>query len=317
MQLFHRFKFNMKKILFLTIVAFALLIPVFYVNAEDGSNQKDSDNQQSSTTSTSDQNQGKQDFSGVYNKFEQDAKGFAEAKKEYDSDDNSNVPSIKDNYVQQSQKVLVSTINVIMQRNQQLKDEVDGNDGYYGNVGKDVSEMLDQDNKKLSQYVSEVNLASTTSTLSQAASEIKNFRLQQQSYLRKLIISAHINRYQDTVIKTAQNRSKIIGNEIGLVKGQGLDTSSLESSLSQANTNINQAVSSIGSANDVLNNQTIDSDGLTLIQDYLDGAEQSIKGAYQFFKQIAIDGNVLFLNKTSGENIVPFGNSTSTGTSTQ
>lgn len=317
MQLFHRFKSNMKKILFLTIVAFALLIPVFYVNAEDGGNQKNFGNQQDSAAPALNQGQEKQDFTGVYNKFEQDAQGFADAKKEYDSDDNSNNPSIKNNYIQQSQKVLVSAINVIMQRNQQLKDEVDGNDGYYGNVGKDVSEMLDQDNKKLGQYISEVDLASTTSTLNQAASEIKNFRLQQQSYLRKLIILAHINRYQDTVIKTAQNRSKIIGNEISLVKGQGLDTSSLESSLSQANTNINQAVSSIGSANDVLNNQTIDSDGLTLIQDYLDGAEQSIKGAYQFFKQIAIDGNVLFLNKTSGENIASFGNSTSTGTSTQ
>ena len=307
----------MKKIFFLTTIAFTLLVPIFYVNAEGYNNQKNSDTQQNSTTSASNQDQENQDFVGVYNKFEQDAQGFAEAKKEYDSDDNRNNPIIKDNYVQQSQKVLVSTINVIMKRNQQLKDEVDGNDSYYGNVGKDVSDMLDQDNKKLDQYISEVDLASTTSTLSQAASEIKNFRLQQQSYLRKLIISAHINRYQDTVIKTAQNRSKIIGNEIGLVKGQGLDTSSLESSLSQANASINQAVSSIGSANDVLNNQTIDSDGLTLIQNYLDGAEQSIKGAYQFFKQIAIDGNVLFLNKASGVNTVPFQNSTSTVTSTQ
>jgi hypothetical protein len=278
-----------------------------YVNAQ-GSNNHDSGNGG---------NQDHQDFSSAYNKFEEDRQGFVEAKNEFDSDDNKTKENVAANYIGQSQKVLVSTINVIVQRNHQLKDEISGSGNYYGSVGKDISGLLDKDNQKLGDYISKVNSASTTPTLGQAASEIKTFRLQQQSYLRRLIISIHMSRYEDSVIKTAQNRSKIIEDEINLVKDQGKDVSSLEKLLSQANSYISQATSSISDANDIINQLTIDSDGLTKIQGYLNDAEQSIKSAYQLFKQIAIDGNVLFSEKSSDKIIIPDQSSTSTATSTQ
>ena len=306
-QLFQHFKSDMKKIIVITIIAAALTISAFHVNAQE-SDSHDSENGK---------NQEHQDFSSAYNKFEQDRQGFVEAKNEFEKDDHGTEESVRVKYVGQSQKVLVSTINVIVQRNRQLKDEIDGNENYYGNVGKDISGLLDQDNQKLGDYISEVNLASTTPTLNRAASEIKTFRLQQQSYLRKLIISAHMNRYEDVVIKTAQSRSKIIEDEINLVKNQGKDISSLEGILLQANFYISQATSSIGDANDIINQQAIDSDGLTKIQEHLDDAEKSIKSAYQLFKQIAIDGNILFSKKPSDEIVIPVQNSTSTATSTQ
>lgn len=315
MRLFRLSKSDMKKIIAITIIAIALTIPSFYVRAEEFNNQQSSSTQQNSE-SDKNQEQESQDFSSAYDKFDQDRKEFENAKGQYEND-SSTSESIRENYVQHSQKVLGSTINVIMQRNSQLRGEIKAKEGYYGNVGKDISGLLDEDNRKLGDYVSKINFATTTSILHQTASEIKTFRGQQQSYLRKLVISAHINRYQETVITNAQNRSRAIEDEINLVKRRGENVSSLENMLAQANTYINQAMYSINDTNDVLGQQTIDSDGLTKIQSLLGGTEQSIKSAYQLFKQIAIDGNVFFSKNFSNETPASIQNSTSTATSTQ
>jgi len=254
------------------------------------------------------------DFSKAYKKFQDEQESFMEAKDKYE---NEKQEAVKNKYIEQSQKVLGSSVDVLMKRNEQLKKQIEGKQSLYGDLGKDIVGMLDSDNQKLDKYTAEINLASTTQALSQAATEIKTYRTQQQSYLRKIVLLAHINQYENTVIQTAQNRSDKLSQKITILKNQGKDVSGLEDLLSQANDKINQARQKLSEIRDNIKTETIDSMKLLDIEGNLSDAQKIIEDIYQLFKQIAINGNELFSKNIEPINpIILPSTSTSTASST-
>jgi len=296
----------MNKILITIALITLLLVPTNAVFADNVSGTKD---------------QGS-DFSKAYKKFQDEQEGFREAKDKYE---NEKQEAVKNQYIEHSQKVLESSINVLIKRNEQLRKQIEGKQNLYGDLGKDIIGMLDSDNQKLDEYTTEINSASTTQMLSQAAAEIKTYRTQQQSYLRKIVLLAHINQYENTVIQTAQNRSDKLSQKITILKNQNKDVSGLEDLLSQANDKINQARQKLSEIRDDIKTETIDSIKLSDIERNLSDAQKVIKDAYQLFKQIAINGNELFSKNVESINpiILPISTSTassigtSTATSTQ
>ncbi len=252
-----------------------------------------------------------QNFSKVYGQFENDVNNFQSAKNSYEQKGHFD-KSFENNYLQQSQKILSDIINVLIFRNQDLSAEIKENSDYYGVAGENILKMIDKDDKALGKLISKTNSVLDAKSLGAVAGNIKNIRFNQQSYLKKLIFSAHLGYYQNTVIKTAQKREKIIGQEIERVKEKGKDTTSLENMLNQADYFVNLAASSTDSASALIGAQNIDAETLSQFQDFLDNAAQSVQSAYKLFKQIAIDGNVLYSKKSSTKKSESLLNTTST-----
>jgi hypothetical protein len=289
----------MKKTLLTIVLITTLLFSAGLVLADNDSVAKDND----------------EDFSSAYKRFENNQKSFQEARDQYQNDKREDA---KNKYIERSQKILENSIDVLVKRNVQLKKQIEKKIEIYGDLGQEIKDMLDSDNQKLNVYSTEIINASTTQSLGQAAGEIKNYRLQQQSYLRKIIILAHISQYEKTVIKTAQTRSDNLTEKISAIKSQGKNVSELEALLSQANAKIEQARNFLDDARDELKEEEIDATALSSVEKYLNDSQQSIKDAYGLFKQIAINGNELYSNKTETETptITDVSNSAATSTAT-
>ncbi len=239
-----------------------------------------------------------QNLSVVYKKFENDVADFQSAKNIYGKNGPAD-KSAQNDYLRESQKILSDIINVLILRNQDLDAEIKENSDYYGNAGKNISDMIGKDNKTLNELFLKTNFVSDAKSLGTVANDIKNIRFNQQSYLKKLILSAHLGHYQEVVIKTAQRREEIIKREIDRVKKRGKDVLSLENMLNQADNFVNLAASSTDLANGLVGSQNIDVETLSQIQDLLSSAIQSVQSAYKIFKQIVIDGNVLYSRKNA------------------
>ena len=233
-------------------------------------------------------------FSDSVNSLKKESEGFIQAKEKYGEDEKDE--TAKSQYLEHGQNALAKSIDVLENRNNQLKKQLESEPGVYGDVGTSIASMLDADNQKLDGFYAVINNSTSTDALSPIASQLRDYRVVQQSYLKKLIILAHINQYENTAIKTAENRSKQLSDKIELIANQNKNISGINAMLSGANNDILQARQSLDNAKNLILQDTIDSVKITDIENYLSQAQSGVKSAYQLFKQIAIDGNGLFVS---------------------
>jgi hypothetical protein len=235
----------------------------------------------------------KNSFSDAVNSFEKEREGFITAKEKYNEDESKE--DNKTQYIEKSKEVLAGSINVLSKRNDELKNQIESESSLYGDLGQSILGMLDADNQKLNDFNFEISSATSTQSLSGTVAKIRDYRVQQQSYLRKLIILAHINQYENSTIKLAENRSQQLATKIDSMKSLNKNIGGLEDLLSQANDNISRAKFDLSTVKNLITQEVMDSVKLGDIETLLVNTQKYVKDAYQSFKDIAINGNQLFM----------------------
>lgn len=244
---------------------------------------------QTSTTTPED------NFSKAMDSFQKEREGFIQAKEKFSENEKAELAQTQ--YLEKSQNVLLSVINVMEKRNEQLESQIQTKSVAYGTSGASLITMLNSDAQTLNGFSTEITNATSSDSLKSVAAQVRAYRVQQQSYLRKLIVLTHINQYESSALSTAENRSHQLEQKISAIKNQNLDTEDLENMLTTAKNNISQAKQDLSDVKDLVVQSTSSVVNIGDLESKLSDAQQFVKDAYQSFKQIAINGNELFVKQ--------------------
>ncbi len=234
------------------------------------------------------------DVSKAMTKFNEERGKFDKSKSLRESNKENNQTEDVD-LVQGTKNLLEKSLDVLEAQNKQLERNVKVKTNEYGDFANDILKNVKENGSKLDEFRDLIISSSSTQNLVGIAGQISDYRNAHRDDIRKLVIFAHLNQFEKTVVRTAQNRNTILSKKIKELKSKGEDVTVLEKLTSDSQSKIDQVETKLS---DVSKEVGLASGGLDLtnIEKELGDISSLVKEIYQIFKQIAIKGNEIFSN---------------------
>ena len=228
------------------------------------------------------------DFSKFFNKFKEEKKNLEKFQSGFIGSRQGS--AYQSQLLEKNRLVLEKAIETMEKRLTQLENRIQSRENVYEGMAAGLLNEIQNNLGTLAQVRTRLGTASTTDILKIIAGELKTYRQGEKNILRKLIVG----QFENSIIKTAENRSQRIAERIADLKSDGKDVAELENLLNQANQKIAQAKTKLIELKNQINSGGIDISNLSEIQKKLNEIKNLIKEAYSFFREIAVKGNELF-----------------------
>lgn len=232
------------------------------------------------------------DFSKFFNKFKEEKKNLEKFQSGFIGSRQGS--AYQSQLLEKNRLVLEKAIETMEKRLTQLENRIQSRENVYEGMAAGLLNEIQNNLGTLAQVRTRLGTASTTDILKIIAGELKTYRQGEKNILRKLIVLSHVGQFENSIIKTAENRSQRIAERIADLKSDGKDVAELENLLNQANQKIAQAKTKLIELKNQINSGGIDISNLSEIQKKLNEIKNLIKEAYSFFREIAVKGNELF-----------------------
>lgn len=183
---------------------------------------------------------------------------------------------------------LQKVVDVLIKRSEGVKARVVKNKVIYGDLESSIIAEIDTDIAKLNEFKTKVGSAQTGEELKTLAGEIRKHRSDvNQTRIRRLLILAHIARFEMTVIKKAEDRAEKISAKLTEMANAGKDVSAMQTLMSDASAKIVSAKEQLTNLKNTVNQQDITETKLGEVKKSLQDIKNQIKAVYDIFKQVA------------------------------
>ncbi len=194
---------------------------------------------------------------------------------------------------------LMRIADTLIKRSEEVKNRVMKNKIIYGDLESSIIAEIDADIVKLNEFKVRVTEAQTAKELKNLAEGLRSHRKDvQQVKIRRLLLLAHIGRFEKAVLNNAEARSARIAAKLTELKNAGKDVSALETLLADANAKIASAKDQLAQLKNEVNQQELSEIKLAEIRTKLNEIRNQIKDVYDIFRQIATQGQGLVATPT-------------------
>ncbi|MFA6136287.1 MAG: hypothetical protein WC705_02930 [Candidatus Paceibacterota bacterium] len=221
------------------------------------------------------------EFSRSFNRFLEEKESFRKSK------------SDQSGLIERAKSFLLVTIEVLEKRSLQIQDRISLKIDVYQDLGPYMSEEIKSNLIKLNELKESVSNSNNLEELRNISSQLISYRQDDEKNLKKLILLAHISRFEDTIIKTSQNRLEVINQKLLLIKNSRKNILALEKLSEQAEQQIADVQKTIDILKTNISQELISLSDISQIQKQLISITERVKDIYKIFKQIAVDGNQL------------------------
>lgn len=233
------------------------------------------------------------DLRGVLNKFREERGIFLKARE----DVSKRGAMVGKAYMDKGKGLLMRTSEVLEKRGQQLSERLNIKSQLYSPVREELLSEITDHLSRVREITAKIQNAGSAEELKAIALQLQEERQKHQQEMRRGMLVSHISRFEESIIRVAQERATRIEGVISSLKDSGKDVAQLEDWLSQAREKISRARSAIA---ELKTDATAGDIGeISQIQEKLKGIKDMIKEAYQLFRNIASSGNALSGNATS------------------
>lgn len=189
---------------------------------------------------------------------------------------------------------LTRLVDVLIKRSEGMKNRVVNNEAIYGNLEASIVGEIDADITTLNDFKTGITQAQTADGLKALAEEIKVYRKDvTQVKIKRLMLIAHIARFENMVVKKAQDRSAKIDTKLDELEAAGKDVLALRTLLDDANVKLTSVKDRLAQLKTDVDAQEITETKLSEIRTKLNSVKDELKEVYDLFGQIATQGQSL------------------------